>query len=206
MGVLTILTRGYEQLNPFVPAPKTVKQQSEFSDESIEQVQDATNLNTPFTRMVARIVLLLSFLIAISHIINGSDAPGDGFTAGAILGVSTALWYVIFGYEDAKVRLSTFSPYRLLRAGLIIATINGLLPIILGLNEGAFLAYIDYGKLIGIADILSQFGLKLTTAIVFEVGIALTVFGGLGIITEAIAHPTDLADIDDTPATQGGNH
>ncbi len=200
LGVLTILTRGFEQANPMIPNPYKVKPQSEFSDESVEQVRDATNLNTPFTRLVARILLLLSFLVAISHIINGSSAPGDGFTAGAILGLTTALWYVVFGYDEAKTRLQIFSPYRLVRAGLVIILVNAIIPMIFSLNAGDFLTYVDYGKVIGIGDILNQFGLKLTSSIVLEIGITSAVFGGISMITEAIAHPTDLVDIDDTPS------
>jgi len=197
LGVLTILTRGYARVNPFAPDPTTVKRQSEFSDESIEQVQDATNLSTPFTRLVARLVLLLSFLVALSHIINGSAAPGDGFTAGAIAGLATSLWYVIFGYQEAKERLKLFRPYRLVRAGLVIVVVNAVIPIIFGLHGGTFLAHVDYGKDLGINEMLHRFGLELTSGLFFEIGIALTIFGGLGIIMDAIAHPTEIADIDD---------
>lgn len=199
LGVLTILTRGQEQVNPFTPNPQKVKMQSEFSDESIEQVHDATNLNTPFTRMVARLVLLLSFLVALSHIVNGSAAPGDGFTAGAIAGLATALWYVVFGYKEAKERLSMFRPYRLVRAGLMIVVVNAIIPIIFGLHGGTFLAHVDYGKDLGIDELLHRFGLELTSGLFFEIGIALTIFGGLGIIMEAIAHPAEIVDIDHIP-------
>ncbi|MGJ3239744.1 MAG: hydrogen gas-evolving membrane-bound hydrogenase subunit E [Anaerolineae bacterium] len=201
LGVLTILTRGYEQTSPLVPNPKKVSMQSELTEQSIDQVQDATSLNTPFTRMVARIVLPLAFLISISHIINGVQAPGDGFTAGAVAGLVTALWYVIFGYEDAKERLKMFQPHRLLRAGLTIAMINSIVPIIFGLYGGTFHEHVDYGSRLGINDILHRFGLELTSGFFFEIGIALTVFGGLMMITEAIAHPADIPDIDELTQT-----
>lgn len=198
LGVLTILARGYAQSNPLTPNPKTVQIQSEFSEQSVEQVQDATNLNTPFTRMVARLVLPLSFLIGISHIINGSTGPGDGFTAGAIAGLAMALWFVIFGYKEAKERLRMFSPYRILRAGLIVIFINAVTPMIFGLHGGTFLAHVDYGKMFEINDQLHRFGLELTSGLFFEIGIALVVFGSLGIIMESIAHPTETVDIDDS--------
>lgn len=201
LGVLTILSRGYAQTNPFAPNPRKVQIQSEFSDESTDQVQDATNLNTPFTRMVARLVLLLSFLVALSHIVNGSSAPGDGFTAGTIAGLATAVWYVVFGYKEAKKRLGLFRPYRLVRAGLTIVVVNGIIPVVFGLHGGTFLAHVDYGKDLGIAELLDRFGLELTSGLFFEIGIALTVFGGLGIIMEAIAHPTEFTDSDEIAQT-----
>lgn len=205
IGVLTILTKGYAPVNPLSPNPKKVKVQSELSDESIDQIQDATNLNTPFTRLVARIVLPLAFLVALSHIINGIAAPGDGFTAGATLGVATALWYVIFGYQEAKERLPLFKPYRLVRAGLIIAFVNSVLPIIFGWGAGTFHEHLNYGKMLDINDFLHRFGIDLSTGLFFEIGIALTVFGGLGLITEAIAHPTDIDDIDELSQTDMGS-
>ncbi|GAB5492606.1 MAG: hypothetical protein Phog2KO_28210 [Phototrophicaceae bacterium] len=197
LGVLTILARGYTPLNPLLPNPKSVKIQSEFSEESVEQVQDATSLKTPFTQMVARIVLPLSFLVALSHIINGSTGPGDGFTAGAITGLATALWYVVFGYAEAKTRLKMFQPYRILRAGLFIVLANAVIPLIFGIYQGTFLEHVDYGKMFGINDILHRFGLELTTGLFFEIGIALIVFSSLGIIIESIAHPTETVDIDE---------
>lgn len=196
LGVLTILARGYAPINPLLPNPKSVKIQTEFSEESVEQVQDATSLKTPFTQMVARIVLPLSFLVALSHIINGSTGPGDGFTAGAIAGLATALWYVVFGYDEAKTRLRMFRPYRILRVGLFVIIINAVIPMIFGLHGGTFLAHVDYGKMFGINEALHRFGLEFTTGLFFEIGIALVVFGSLGIIMESIAHPTETVDID----------
>lgn len=203
LGVLTLLTRGMAQINPFVPSPKTVKVQDEFKRSVREGLHDATNLNTPFTRMVSRLVLPLSFLVALSHIINGGHGPGDGFTAGAVAGLVTALWFVIFGYEETKKRLSLFAPHRLIRAGLIVVITNAFLPIIFGLHGGTFLAHVDYGKMWGINDLLHRFGLELTSGILFEIGIALAVFGGIGVIMEAIAHPAETLDIDYDPTTTG---
>lgn len=203
LGVLTILTRGMEQINPFAPNPKSVKMQAEFQESAREGLQDATSLNTPFTRIVARLVLPVSFLIALSHIINGGHGPGDGFTAGSIAGLATALWFVVFGYKETKERLSLLAPHRLIRAGLIIIIINAILPIIVDLRGGLFLAHVDYGKILGINDLLSRFGLELTSGLFFEISIALVVFGGISIIMEAIAHPAEILDIDYDPRTTG---
>ncbi|MEL6403640.1 MAG: hydrogen gas-evolving membrane-bound hydrogenase subunit E [Chloroflexota bacterium] len=191
LGVVSLLTRGLSQINPFVPSPKLVKNTAEFSEESLEQVEDQKNLDTPFTRMVARVVLVLSFIIAVSHIINGSFGPGDGFTAGAFAGLGTALWFVVFGYSEATKRIAIYAPHRLLRAGLLLLCVNGLLALPLGFSNSAFLAYGNYGALLGIDGLLDAFGLKLTTTLIFEIGIALVVMGGITLIMESIAHPTE---------------
>ena len=55
--------------------------------------------------------VLLSFAGAASaglpmtcHPLYAGDAPGDGFTAGVIGGISIALWYQVFGYDRARLR------------------------------------------------------------------------------------------------------
>lgn len=194
LGVLTLLTRGVD-VNPMSPSPQNLKMQGEFDDESIQQVQDATNLNTPFTRFVSLLLLPLAFLVALSHIVNGSSAPGDGFTAGAILGLVTALYFVVFGYDNVRERFVGFSPDRLMRGGLVLAFVNALVPLVFGLGEGAFLGYVNYGELLGIAEWLDSYGLKFTTTVIFEVGICFTVFGASGLVMEAIAHPKETRDL-----------
>jgi len=196
LGVFTLLTRGIE-MGSLSPSPKTLLRQREFDEEVLEEVQDATNLNTPFTQMVSRIVLPLALLISLSHIINGSNGPGDGFTAGTIAGLVTSLWFVVFGYAETKQRFRVLAPPRLVRMGLLLVIINAMIPVIFGLHGGAFLAHVDYGEVLGIAGFLETFNLKLTSALVFEIGIALTVFGGIGTITETIAHPKEAREMDD---------
>jgi multisubunit Na+/H+ antiporter MnhB subunit len=197
LGVLTLLTRGLEQINPFVPRRNVLsRHHGEFEDEALDEVEDPTDISTPFTRMVARLVLPLTFMVGLSHVITGGRGPGDGFTAGAIIGLVTALWFVVYGYREAKERLTGFVPHRVMRLGLIIVIVNAILPMIFGLHGGYFLAHVDYGKQLGIADVLHSFGLEFTSGLIFETGIALTVFGGIGMIMEAIAHPKETPDID----------
>lgn len=198
LGVLTLLSRGLDSNRPFVPKEQNVYyHKSEFEASSLETVREHKSLDTPFTRLVMRIVLPLGFLLALAHIINGSGAPGDGFTAGAITGLVTALWYVVLGYDEARSRLGTFSPVWLMRAGLLLAVINALVPLLVQPDTGAMLGYIDYGKMIGIDTTLQNFGLKFTSTIIFELGIALTVFGGSGVIMETVAHPQQTKGLDD---------
>ncbi len=187
LGVVTLLGRGLRSQNPFVP--EDAKTQGELESGVLEQIQDATQLSTPFTRMVSTMVLIGGFLIAATHLIFGSGAPGDGFTAGAISGLVVALSFVVFGYHDTKERLRWFHPHRELRIGLALALVNAILPMFM--DGGAFLAYVPYDKLFGIDVFLSPAGLKLTSTLLFEIGIALTVFGGVGVIMEAVAHPKE---------------
>ncbi|MGB1289235.1 MAG: MnhB domain-containing protein, partial [Aggregatilineales bacterium] len=181
IGVLTLLSRGQERRNPLIPVDAYTY------DEKVENTRTVTSLQTPFTRMVARLVLPLTFMIALVHLLQGGGAPGDGFTAGAITGLVVALWFVIFGYEATKAELTIVAPYRLMRAGLLIVTINALIPMLSG---GTFAEYLNYGKSLGIVEMLDIFHLKLTSTLVFEIGVAIAVFGGATAIMETIAYPT----------------
>lgn len=195
IGVLTLLSRGLTEDSPLSPPRRNVYATEEFEPVLLEDIKDPTKLNTPFTQLVSRIVLPLSLMVALSHLVFGSNAPGDGFTAGAIAGLATAIWYVVFGYEEAKARLNVFRPSLLLQTGLVLAVVNGLLPIALG---GNFMGHVNYGSMLGIEDTLAIFGLKFTSTLLFEIGIALTVFGGFAAITETIAHPKRDADFVET--------
>lgn len=153
-------------------------------EENLEALQSrraASRMSTPLTRFIAKLMLPFSLLIALSHILYGGSGPGDGFTAGVIGGLAVALWYIVFGYFEARERLNWLFPGRLIAAGLGVAFLNAIAPLFLG---DAFLQI----QLLGDAPA----GLHLTTTLFFELGIFLTVFGSTSIIMEAIAHPREV--------------
>ena len=191
LGVLTLLARGRHVNNPPVPANAPIGRPHEFDAEVIEEIQDATNLSTPFTRSVSHIVLPIAILIGIAQILYGGSGPGDGFTAGVTIGLAVSLWYVVFGYVEAKRQLPWFQPLQIVQLGLVIALLNALFPLLIG--QG-FMGHIEFDKALGVYDIVGSFGLHITSSLIFEIAIAITVMGGLGIIMEAIAFPTDRAD------------
>ncbi|QPC85061.1 DUF4040 domain-containing protein [Phototrophicus methaneseepsis] len=192
LGVLTLLSRGLENAGrPFVPEREIVPDQGEYQQDVLSEIRTPENLNTPFTRMVSRIVLPLGFLLAMAHIINGSSAPGDGFTAGAIAGLVTAVWFVIFGYDEARKRLGAFSPTMLLRTGLVLVGVNALLPMLIDPSHYSFVSHFDYGKWLGIDQYISILGLHLNSGLLFEIGVAMTVFGGFSVVMEYTAHPQE---------------
>jgi len=144
-------------------------------------------LNTPFTRLVVVIVLPVSLMISTVHLLYGAGAPGDGFTAGVVAGLGVSAWYIVFGYEKVKRYLWWYRPTRFLSAGLLLAVLNGMLPIII--DDGAFMGFVKLD--------FDPAGLKFATTTVFEIGIALSVFGAVGAMLEAIAHPGDVAELED---------
>ncbi len=187
LGLLTLLARGRQTGGAFLPNTAQQTSLHEFDDEVVEEIQDATSLSTPFTRTVSYIVLPIAILIGIEQILYGGHGPGDGFTAGVTIGLAVSLWYIVLGYDEAKRQLPWFRPELITRLGLIMAIVNAMFPILLGKG---FMGHIQFDKALGIYDLLGAFGLHLSSSLLFEIAIALTVMGGLGIIIEAIAYPT----------------
>jgi len=194
LGVLTLLSRGRRDDSALVPHPENIKRFDEFNADIVDEIQDATNLSTPFTRSVSSAVLPIAILIGIAQILYGSGGPGDGFTAGVTIGLAVSLWYVVFGYEEAKRQLSWFKPALLVRLGLVIAIVNAVFPIFVGQN---FMGLVEFDKALGIYDLVGSLGLHINSALIFEISIAVTVMGGLGIIMEAIAHPKEVQTFSD---------
>lgn len=186
LGVLTLLARGRQSGSAFVPRTAQVGSLREFDDEVVDEIQDATSLSTPFTRTVSYIVLPIAILIGIAQILYGGVGPGDGFTAGVTIGLAVSLWYIVLGYDEAKRQLPWFRPEIITRLGLVIAIVNAAIPLLLGRG---FMEHVQYDQELGIYDLVGSFGLHLTSSLIFEIAIAITVMGGLGIIMEAIAYP-----------------
>jgi len=165
LGVLTVLTLSDN--------PSTVGKLSTNAP------PDRSPLNTPLARAVARLVLPFAFLISLTHLFYAGSLPGDGFTAGVISGLGVALWYVVFGYQEAKARLQWLRPWWLVSGGLALALGNAVLPLLFGE------AFFYHTTILAEAPA----GLHISSTLFFEIGIAVSIFGSASMIIETIAHP-----------------
>ena len=202
LGVLTLLARGRRSESALAPKTAQFGSMPEFDSQVAEEIQDATSLSTPFTRSVSYIVLPIAILIAIAQIMYGGNGPGDGFTAGVTIGLAVTLWFVVFGYDEAKRQLPWFRPELIVRLGLLIAIVNALLPILLG--QG-FMGHVEFDQALGIYEFVGSFDLRVTSSLIFEIAIAISVKGGLGIIIEAIASPSDRTEENSKPPATAMN-
>ncbi len=130
-------------------------------------------------------MLPIALLIALAHIPYAGVSPGDGFTAGVIGGLGIALWYVVFGYEEARQRLRWLHPAPLIGTGLVIAMVNAMLPLAFGRE------FLALTQVTGV----SFANIKLASSLVYEIGISLTVLGGVSTILEAINHPKEVESL-----------
>ena len=132
---------------------------------------------------LAYAVLPLAMVIAVTHMMYGHNQPGDGFTAGVIISLAVAFWYVVFGYDATKQRLIWLRPNRLIGIGLLLAIGTGTVA---ALMTGSLLAPVDFGELIGLP---LPAGFNLSTSFLFEVSICLAVLGSASLMLDTLGHP-----------------
>lgn len=192
LGILTLLARPNPgktiQLFKHRSQPAEISSIKDALQEDAERPETLvyrSQFNDPITRLAAVPLLPISMMIALAHILYAGAVPGDGFTAGVICGLAITFWFIVFGYEEVKQRLRWLHPSVLIGVGLLLALVNALLPLVFGRDFMAFTQITD----ISIANI------KLASSLVFEVGICLTVFGGISAILEAISHPREVEPV-----------
>ena len=201
LGVLTIITQPVREPRIHQSALKSLRGvwsrvmlRRAIDDDEVHvhvDLPDARGLNvprltmafsTPLTRTVAQMVLPFAFLVALSQLLYGGDAPGDGFTAGVISGLGVALWYIVFGYDESRERLKWLNARVLIGAGLLLVLANAVSPMLIGRE---FLAHIS-------SDILLPANLHISSTLVYETGIFLTILGCVSMVMEAIAYPKEV--------------
>lgn len=138
---------------------------------------------SPFIRVPAAVTLPLSIVLAITHMMYGHDQPGDGFTAGVIIGLAISLWYVVFGYEDTRRRIRWLRPSRMIAFGILLAIATAMITAFI---NGAFFSNVDFGAMINLP---LPNGFYISSSFLFEVAICLTVLGSVVHMLNALGHP-----------------
>ena len=120
--------------------------------------------------MVSRTTLLFSaFLVFAGH-----NAPGGGFVGGLVAAAALVLRYVAGGADEVD-RVVALDEYTLLGSGLLIAALTGVAGWFLG---DAFLYGAKYEF-----DLVVFGHVKVTSALVFDLGVYLVVVGlGLALL------------------------
>jgi len=118
----------------------------------------------------ARPLYLAILAASIVVLLRGHNEPGGGFIAGLVAVSATVLWALAHGPDAAEERLPFRSPLRLAAIGVALALAAGLPALLMG---DAYLTHL-WGKLpLGFTD------LKLSTVLIFDVGVYLCVWGSL---------------------------
>lgn len=134
--------------------------------------------NSLILQTATRFLLPLQLLFSIFLLLRGHDEPGGGFIAGLVAAGAVALY--LFAFDIQKTReLIRFSPHDLIGVGLVSAIVSGLPALVLGYP---FLTALWW------EPVFPFFGtVKLSTPLIFDIGVYLTVIGSVLAIVLALA-------------------
>ncbi len=139
---------------------------------------------TVLTRVIARLLLPSTLITAIAVLVKGYGDVGDGFSAAVIAAFGVLLQYVAFGHRAAARALPLRAMPAVSFAGLLLALLVTFGPVLRGQ------APLAHSPAPG-ADVIYLGTLELHTALVFDLGVFLLVFGFAVGAIDLIAGATD---------------
>ncbi|MDX1609903.1 MAG: monovalent cation/H+ antiporter subunit A [Halofilum sp. (in: g-proteobacteria)] len=130
--------------------------------------------------IMARVMLPLVLIVGVYIFLRGHNSPGGGFIAGLVVAIGLVMQYMASGFAWAAQRM-TIQYHALIGGGVLIAATTGIGAMIMGYP---FLtSTYDYFNL----PVVGKF--ELASALGFDVGVFLTVVGGVML---ALAYLSDL--------------
>lgn len=128
--------------------------------------------------LAARILYPLMLLVSVWILLRGHDEPGGGFIGGMVAVSATAMLAVARGADGATAKLPG-GPLRLAAAGVLLSLLSGLPALAMGMP---YMTHLWATVPLGFTD------LKLSTVLLFDVGVFAAVWGALGgLCAQAIA-------------------
>lgn len=123
-----------------------------------------------FVPPLSRLLLWPSLMIALAFWLKGGASVGGGFPAGALAGLAVLLQYVVAGREQARRYVAVRYAAPLAGVGLLLVVGTAFLPVLGGYTPMTLFPRPGQPE-------LGMGGLHLHTALVFEGGLMLIVFG-----------------------------
>jgi multisubunit Na+/H+ antiporter MnhB subunit len=132
------------------------------------------------TRVAARLLLAPAIVIAAAILVKGYSSVGDGFSAGVVAAIGVLTQYLALGYREADRLL----PVRLAPIGAIVGLLLSLTVTFWSVLRGDPL--LTHAPPPG-SDVIHLGTLELITAVAFDVGVFLLVFGAVVGIVRTVA-------------------
>jgi multicomponent Na+:H+ antiporter subunit B len=137
-----------------------------------------TTSNSLILHTATRFLLPLQLLFSIFLLLRGHDEPGGGFIAGLVAAGALALYLFAFDIERTR-RLIRVAPHELIGMGLLFSALSGVPALLMGY---------PYLTALWWEPVFPFFGkVKLSTPLIFDVGVYLTVIGAVLTIVLALA-------------------
>jgi multisubunit Na+/H+ antiporter MnhB subunit len=127
-------------------------------------------VTSTLTQVIAKVLLVPTLMIAVATLFKGYAQTGDGFSAGVIAALAIVLQYLAFGREVVERYLPVQGLGTLSWLGLLLAL--GVAAVGLFRGDALFTHYPAPG-----AEVIHIGTVEVITAVLFDVGIFLLVFG-----------------------------
>ena len=137
-------------------------------------------MTTVLTRAIARLLFVPILIVALATLVKGYADTGDGFTAGVIAALAVLIQYVAFGEQEVARVLPVRHAPVVAFAGLALALVVTFAPVLQGEP------IMTHAPASG-ASVVHLGTVELITAVVFDVGVFLLVFGFVVSILEIVA-------------------
>ncbi|WP_447730936.1 monovalent cation/H+ antiporter subunit A [Pseudoxanthomonas suwonensis] len=138
-----------------------------------EKVMSGGPVKLPVPADLAQLLFPLTLTVSVFLFLRGHNAPGGGFIAGLVLAVPLLIQYVIQGAASVESRFG-FDYIRCIGVGLVVAAVSGAAAFLFGVP------FLTSGHLELELPLVGN--LELASAMGFDTGVYLVVFGGAMLI------------------------
>jgi len=128
-------------------------------------------MNSIIFRTVSRLLMGLMLLFSLFLLWRGHNEPGGGFIGGLVAAAGLVVYGLADG-PDSMRQILRADPRAIALSGLLIAVLSGVMPLLSGAE---FLT----GLWLFIGATATDKGLALGTPLLFDIGVYLTVVGGV---------------------------
>ena len=125
---------------------------------------------------------LLILAVSVWVLLRGHNEPGGGFIGGLIAVSASILWAIAYGSDAAARRLPLRDPLMLSGCGVVLAAMSGVPALLLG---DAYLTHLWATLPLVFTE------LKVSTVLIFDLGVYLCVWGALAGYALALLAMTD---------------
>lgn len=140
------------------------------------------NMHSLILRTAGHFLLPLLLLFSLFLLFRGHNEPGGGFIAGLVAAAAIVLYLFSMDIASAR-RVLRVDPRSLLGGGMVLAVLSG----IPGVFRGQAFFTAQWWEL----SLLGSGKLKLSTVLIFDIGVYLVVVGAVLTIMFALAEAED---------------
>lgn len=149
-----------------------------MSDQQTTPTNDGWRRPAPFLEQSSRLLFHAALVGSVYLLFSGHNQPGGGFVGGLVAGAAITLRYLAGGLSAVR-SISRFQAWTILGAGVVIAALTALAPMLQGEPVMSALAW-DI-------DVPLLHHVRISSTAVFDVGVYLVVVGLVFMVFEAFA-------------------